>query len=309
VSGGLVVRPFGDGDTARVIDLFNRAARAAYGVDDTSEAEFRVFLTEPNVEPQRDLRVAERGGELVGYADVYDQNRTHVRYWFDLRLDPDNADEEVARALVAWLEERTDGERLPGAFLRGFVPERSALVKRALEEAGYRLIRHSYRMALDLPADAPEPEWPDGLTVRPLAPGEERAVYEVHEECFADHWEHVREPYEDWAHWTVEREDFDPSLWWVVTDGDEIAAYALCRRHDAEPEMGWVEMLGTRVPWRRRGLGRALLHHVFREFESRGYARVGLGVDAESLTGANVLYERVGMRVVRRFDAYEKTLS
>jgi hypothetical protein len=36
---------------------------------------------------------------------------------------------------------------------------------------------------------------------------------------------------------------------------------------------------------------------------------VGLGVDAESLTGANLLYESAGMRPVRRYDLYEKELG
>jgi hypothetical protein len=33
---------------------------------------------------------------------------------------------------------------------------------------------------------------------------------------------------------------------------------------------------------------------------------VGLGVDAENVTGAVALYESVGMRQVRRSDVYEK---
>jgi hypothetical protein len=35
--------------------------------------------------------------------------------------------------------------------------------------------------------------------------------------------------------------------------------------------------------------------------------RVGLGVDGESPTGANALYESVGMRVVSRFVVHEKS--
>jgi hypothetical protein len=48
---------------------------------------------------------------------------------------------------------------------------------------------------------------------------------------------------------------------------------------------------------------------VFHEFHRRGFHGVGLGVDAESLTGANRLYENAGMRVYRRSDIYEKALS
>ena len=54
-----------------------------------------------------------------------------------------------------------------------------------------------------------------------------------------------------------------------------------------------------RRPWRRQGLGEALLLCSFRAFRERGYTRGTLGVDASSPTGATRLYERAGMRVYR----------
>jgi ribosomal protein S18 acetylase RimI-like enzyme len=47
----------------------------------------------------------------------------------------------------------------------------------------------------------------------------------------------------------------------------------------------------------------------FSEFGRRGATRVGLAVDADNLTGAVALYERVGMSAVRRYDIYEKSWS
>jgi ribosomal protein S18 acetylase RimI-like enzyme len=64
----------------------------------------------------------------------------------------------------------------------------------------------------------------------------------------------------------------------------------------------------VRRPWRRQGLGLALLHHAFNEFYKRGKRKVGLGVDASSLTGATRLYERAGMHIHSQFDLYEKEL-
>jgi len=69
-----------------------------------------------------------------------------------------------------------------------------------------------------------------------------------------------------------------------------------------------VNILGVRNQWRRQGLGRSLLLHCFHEFRRRGFHAAALGVDADSLTGANRLYESAGMRVVRRSDVYEKAL-
>jgi ribosomal protein S18 acetylase RimI-like enzyme len=72
--------------------------------------------------------------------------------------------------------------------------------------------------------------------------------------------------------------------------------------------MGWVGTLGVRRPWRKRGLGLALLRYSFNEFYRRGIRKVGLGVDAQNLTGALRLYEGAGMHVHQTFDQYEKEL-
>ncbi len=72
--------------------------------------------------------------------------------------------------------------------------------------------------------------------------------------------------------------------------------------------MGWVATLGVRRNWRRQGIALALLHHSFGEFYRRGVRKVGLGVDAGSLTGATRLYEKAGMHVASQFDKYEKEI-
>ena len=102
---------------------------------------------------------------------------------------------------------------------------------------------------------------------------------------------------------------FDPSLWFLAVDGEETAGFAICHRRSGDPETGSVRLLGVRRRWRRRGLGRALLLHAFAELRRHGFKRAGLGVDAESLTGAHKLYESAGMHVEARFDVYEKAAS
>jgi len=51
-----------------------------------------------------------------------------------------------------------------------------------------------------------------------------------------------------------------------------------------------------------------LLRHSFNEFYQRGNRKVGLGVDAENLTGALRLYEKAGMHIYRQYNSYEKEL-
>jgi ribosomal protein S18 acetylase RimI-like enzyme len=66
--------------------------------------------------------------------------------------------------------------------------------------------------------------------------------------------------------------------------------------------------LGVRRPWRKNGLGLALLYHSFSEFYRRGTPIISLGVDAASHTGATRLYQRAGMHVAAEYVSYEKEL-
>jgi mycothiol synthase len=111
--------------------------------------------------------------------------------------------------------------------------------------------------------------------------------------------------FEAWKHRKFERPDFDASLWFLAYEGEQIAGGALCSSHD---EQGWVDALGILRPWRRKGLGMALLQHAFSEFYRRGLSKAGLGVDSQNLTGATRLYKRAGMYVKRENINFEKEL-
>jgi ribosomal protein S18 acetylase RimI-like enzyme len=122
----------------------------------------------------------------------------------------------------------------------------------------------------------------------------------------------VEGPFEEGLkRWKYDREyeGFDPTLIFLAMDGDQIAGVSLCRPHSQyDSELGWVRSLGVRRPWRKRGLGLALLRHSFNEFYRRGKRKVGLGVDSQNLTGALRIYENAGMHVAQAEDYYEKEL-
>ena len=66
--------------------------------------------------------------------------------------------------------------------------------------------------------------------------------------------------------------------------------------------------MGVRRPWRKKGLGLALLTHSFAEFYKRGTNTIGLGVDAANPTGATRLYQKAGMTAANEYVSYEKEL-
>lgn len=187
-------------------------------------------------------------------------------------------------------------------------PGGDELLAGVLRDRGFELVRHFFTMEIDVAEEPPEPEWPEGVAVRSFEPGEERAVYDVDMEAFQDHWDFFPVPFEEWCEFFLDRSDFDSGLWSLALDGGEIAGTALCN-WEGRPGIGRVNVLAVRRPWRRRGLGRALLLRSFHEFRKRGRTTVDLNVDAENLTGAVGLYERAGMHVAHRDDTYRKDFS
>ena len=172
----------------------------------------------------------------------------------------------------------------------------------------YREVRRFWEMTIELGNDPPpEPLLPEGFRIESFSSELARAFHRALEEAFAEHWEYQPEPFEEWWERQVARPDHDPSLWFVVLTGEDVAA---ATRNDPERSGGgWIGALGVRADWRGRGLAKALLLRSFREFHQRGQRRVGLGVDAENTTGATKLYESVGMVVDSEQVVWEKVLA
>jgi mycothiol synthase len=286
-----------DEDAAPLAELLERHARASFGEQDLSEDELRSWFRMPNLW----IQVAEREGELVGYMDMSIDNG---RFDIDARtLQP-----EVVRLML----DAADAEarnRSAKPRVRVFVQGDDSAARAFFADADdWRAIRHSFQMRIDFDGELPEPEWPDGLMLKNLRDGDEERVWAAANDAFADHWDFHPRPFDEWIAFHKDPHRFDPSLWWLVEDGEELAAVSVNSWHSSDdPHYGWIHILGTRPPWRRRGLATALLLHSFRDFRERGATRVGLGVDGENTTGAIRLYESVGMHVDRRNDIYERT--
>lgn len=279
--------------------MLNEHARRLYGVDDMTSEDLLQYWESPDVDFATDVVVAESSdGTILGYADL-GLHGEHV--WLDVRA----TEPEALPGLLETIEERA-AARKPEAKLLGYTPDADAPLRDLYENAGYSLIRHSFRMRIDLVDDLPAPEWPPGFTVRTMREGEERRFYDAQMASFADTWMFTPDPYESWRHWMVEDSQFDPTLWFVAEKDDDLAGIVIARAPENEPGVGWIRILGVIPDYRQRGLAQALLRHTFGEFASRGFDAVGLGVDAENPTGAVRVYERAGMHVERTNLIFEK---
>jgi mycothiol synthase len=292
------IRAAGIEDLDATVAMLNEHSRQLHGADDVTPADLRQYWESPDVELGQDILVAEENGAIVGYADI-GEHGDHV--WLDVRA----TDAESLPQLLLAIENVAAAKK-PDASLMGYTSADDAPLRGLFESSGYDLVRHSYRMRIELNGALPEPEWPDGISVRAMREGEERAFYDAHNASFAGTWMFHPEPYETWRHWFVEDPSFDPALWFAAESGDDLAGIVIARKAEQEPSFGWIRILGVLPEHRHRGIGQALLRHTFREFAARGLSAVGLGVDAENPTGAVRVYERAGMHVERTNLLFEK---
>lgn len=290
------LREYREEDFEPLLELFNRHQLAAFGEADATADEFRTWLTTPYVTVAEDIRVLEDEGRVVGYADVDPTREEPPHWWCDVKIDPEADVDQVVPLLVGWLDERAAAE---GGTIRVWSSDTDARVTDAFRALRFEPARHSFRMEIDLDGERRRPAWPGGIEARTVRDGEHERVYAAVCEAWQDTNDPMDETFDEWAHWMMREGSFDPGLWFLAFAGDELAGFSLCSKSTTDPNAGYVANLGVLRPWRRQGLGEALLLHSFEAFRERGWTRGTLGVDASSKTGATRLYERVGMRVYR----------
>jgi len=180
------------------------------------------------------------------------------------------------------------------------------------EENGYKIARYFYLMLYSPLGNFPEAKLPEGVELREAKPEHYRVIWEAMVEAFRDHWGHPAQTEQDYERW-VHSPHHDPSLWRVAWDveSNEVVGVSINSIFAKENEQngfkrGWVDTLGVRRPWRKRGVAGALIVDSLKGLRERSMTEGVLGVDAENPTGALRLYERLGFERYQTFAIYRK---
>ena len=254
--------------------------------------------------------VETKDGRVVGYEEFENQHK-HYNLSTDGYAHPQFKGLGIGTALLRRIETRAHEELKLAepdlrVFLRSTIDSRDPSSHDLHKAEGYFPKRYHWRMEIKLNAAPPAAIWPVGVEIRPFVRADhEVAVWQATNESFRDHWGSHDVSLSDWQHNKFSGEDFDPTLWVIAWDGNEVAGFSQNRFRMG---IGWVSTLGVRRPWRKKGLGLALLQQSFGEFYKRGTTTIGLGVDASNPTGATRLYQRAGMYTASEFLTYEKEL-
>lgn len=305
----LTLRPAQFSDLELLTELLRACDVADSGEPDTDTADILVDWREPGFDlaTASSLLIAP-DGQIVGYTAIH-SGRLGMEISPYTQIHPAYRGQGLEHYLLNLSEQRallylesSAGASIPRVIRAyGF----NELDYRRLEEVGYQLKKVDWRMEIEFDEPPPAPQWPQGISARPYIQGqEERVAHGIIQEAFSDLAHRTYHPFEEWVAWAIQREDFDPSLLFLLLDGEKHIGAVL---GFVQGEMGgWVRQLAVLKPWQGRGIGKQFLRYVFGEFYRRDVRKVGLIVDSENPSGATHFYQRVGMHVASQIRWYQK---
>lgn len=269
-----------------------------------------------NCDPYQDMLFAELDDQVIGYSRVHwleelDGKRFYLHFGY---LLPEFRRRGIGRAMLRYNQQRlreiaAQHSNQQPRFFESFAADSEIAATALLKGEGYSAVRHNYEMVRPDLENIPELPLPPGLEVRPVEMDHLQAIRDASVEAFRDHWGYSPDEQPTVEQMVGDRK-FDPSLWRVAWDGDQVAGMVLSfidDRQNAEYNRlrGWTENISVRRPWRRRGLARCLIAQSLKAVKERGMTEAALGVDTENLTGALHLYESMGYKPVKRWTIYQ----
>lgn len=295
------VRPATPSDIEAVYGLIKRQNAVDYGhammtIDDLRKSW-------ENIDLQTDTCTAYANGNLAGYAALLDGDSPYIYL-----EDRNNVD--LGFQLLTILEEEALSRKTEGVKLVTRISEKNKTLLELFASNGYRSDLSFLIMERSMREPPAVPQWPERMHVRTfLLAQDEYATYQADEEASQDKGYHDPLSFQGWVkRMGMDRESFDPSLWFLAVEETEIVGVAL-NVYAREANTGWVDHLSVRPAWRNKGIGKSLLLHTFGEFYRRGVQQVNLSVDSRSLTNAPHLYESVGMKIIQQYHIYKKELQ
>jgi mycothiol synthase len=319
----LTVRPYTDADAEAVAELMN-LVHGTYGADAGFSGDtVRAVLGTMARDPQRDSALwfapaipatpgipAGPDGLLVAVCGVCGPPPGGSRCDTFDGVHPGWQDRDVNRVVFDWALRRVREMHAAQDPATGWHFDVGAFATDAraiatLEDMGLAPVRYFFEMIAD-PAKAPEVPAPDGLRVVVYTPEFGEPLYEAHQEAFADHWGFEREPSDEFRSFVTEAPDFRADLTLLALDGDAIAGYVTS--FDGAAGRHFVGHVGTRRPWRRRGVASALVARAMALAAASGRTVSQLGVDSENPSGAMGVYERLGFTTTSRLVTFQLPL-
>lgn len=301
--------PADDADVARLTALLRDHESQGRGWAGASEDDVLVEVSERGLRMRENVVVRDGAGTIQAWGSVHD--RAGGRMLF-VHVVSRELSEKVGRACSDLLVEWAVGQAVAVGSARGLLVQQidtgafadDERQSRWLSASGFEKVRTWWQMSRPVTPDekhlVPSPEhWSDrGVRFRLVRragdgmPDEDdlRAVHDVLEEAFRDHFNSWEETFDEFLHRLREDPDHRWDHWWLaeLEDGGEPVGALV------GTDASYVAYIGVREAARGRGVAKGLLRTIIADAAVRGRRSVGLEVDADSSTGADGLYVSMG---------------
>lgn len=313
--------PAAEADVEQLTDLLRGHEVAGRGWASSGRDEVLLEVSDVGSRTRANVVIRDAEAKIVAWASVHDRAAGRMLFVHVVARDLDHRDAaRCAKVLFTWAE----GQAREVGAARGLDVQQIDTGAFAddsrqhawLGRAGFDRVRAWWQMSRPVtPEEAglvPDPEhWEkNGVVFRAVgregdgmpADADLRAVHEVLEGAFTDHFNSREETFAEFVHRLRQDPGHRWDHWWLaeIVDGEggePVAAGALVATEsesDDGPNGSYVDYLGVLSNARGRGVAKGLLHTVIADAAVRDRNRVGLEVDADSPTGADGLYTSMG---------------
>jgi mycothiol synthase len=304
---GLIFRHFeGKPDYPKMLVIYTHLHSVGQFSGETTLESLRAeFSNLSNCDPHDDLIFAEINEQTVAFCQFFWSRQVQTleyAYGIIFRVDPAWQSKGLEQALIEWGESRGRhyASVLPEGkigFFLAFSREKDLSRFQILADSGYEIKRYYHSMKRDL-KDLPESPLPEGITVRPALPKDYRKIWNSSNIAFEDEYG-AADPTEEWYQSYLASPNFQPILWQVAWDGDEVVGSVQNYISLAENELenrrrGYTEGISVRREWRGRGIASALICRSMAMFKAMNMDEVALTADTQNPTGAMRLYTGLG---------------
>ncbi|MBN2239298.1 MAG: GNAT family N-acetyltransferase [Dehalococcoidales bacterium] len=271
--------------------------------------EIAEILKRPGFDPEKDLFLAFKGNEIIGYAHITPEiliGRLFLNGW----IDPSYRKKRLGSHLLDLVTERACEQGI--RIISANVPQENRSARVILPKLGFRYVRRYLDMVVEtdnISVDRIEKTCPD---CHRLLPGEEAKVMNLQNRIFREHWRYSSYDLATFMY-DISLNNRSPQDIIVYTDHDEPVGYCWTELFELSvvsgvENRGIINMLGVDPEYRRQGIGRKTLQAGLAYLKSRGVRSVSLQVDSENKV-ARDLYGSVGFREFGSTLWYEKEVS
>jgi ribosomal protein S18 acetylase RimI-like enzyme len=321
---GLVFRRFQDQSDYSTMSSVGRRSFEADKIDffETAEDLANDFEKSPGRNPYADVILAEVKGELIAYGRIWSDpgGEGEREFWHIAHVVPEWRKTDLRLGILRFNERQIasmakDLKMTGPPLCKVWALDEPNEWRDLIHAEGYRPVMHFYEMVRHNLEDIPTVPLPEGLALRPVKPEDYPKIWTASKEAFRGKpWfveaYYDKEYYEAWRNSST----FQPDLWAVAWDGDEVAGMARSEipfdeNRELKRNRGHTQHLSVMPKWRRRGLGRALLAESLKMMRGRGLDETSLDVETQSTTGEVELYLSMGYELNRKYAHFAKRLS